>query len=526
MAILKKVICALLCISVVFASSLTVMGMSVDGNTGVFTSKEILYPEDYEKAFSKPALKDFANSTYKDSYYVIPGLLQTNVGNGAVCDSMVPQGICVAGDYLFISAYDFNKVYKSVLYVLDLKTREYVTTIVLNTKCHVGAISFKSVVVNGVQQGELYVADSSAKRILVYKYSTLLNCINSGLDVNDEPCRFDSTFPSFINPSFVTYFGGNVIVGNFTEIYESSDISKLTVIDSVTHAQKGEYPIPKCSQGVEFCKYNGSYYAFFSTSFGRYNMSKLRIYKMKNASSFSSFTDKNCLREVNYPNMLEDLAVYNGNLLVCYESAAKEYASASFLQTKLRVDRVTLSSPGALIDGYSVNDTYKLSSVSLSSASYTYDGKSKKPSVTVKDTRGRVVNKNLYTVTYSANKNPGTANVCVKAKGYYSGTLKKTFKIKLKKVSLSSLSPSKKSFKVKWKRTSANVSGYQIQYSTSSKFKSGNKTVTVSGAKKNSKSVKKLKSKKKYYVRIRTYKIISGKKYHSQWSGAKSVKTK
>ncbi|MCD8015632.1 MAG: hypothetical protein LUG99_21220 [Lachnospiraceae bacterium] len=78
---------------------------------------------------------------------------------------------------------------------------------------------------------------------------------------------------------------------------------------------------------------------------------------------------------------------------------------------------------------------------------------------------------------------------------------------------------------VKWKKTTK-VSGYQIQYSTSKKFKSGSatKTVKVSGAKKVSKVLSKLKSGKTYYVRIRTYKKVNGTTYYSAWSSKKKVK--
>lgn len=69
---------------------------------------------------------------------------------------------------------------------------------------------------------------------------------------------------------------------------------------------------------------------------------------------------------------------------------------------------------------------------------------------------------------------------------------------------------------VKWKKKSG-VTGYQIQYSTNSKFKKNNKTVRVKKYKTTSTTVKKLKSGKKYYVRIRTYK---GKKT-SKWSKTK-----
>ena len=88
-----------------------------------------------------------------------------------------------------------------------------------------------------------------------------------------------------------------------------------------------------------------------------------------------------------------------------------------------------------------------------------------------------------------------------------------------------SVKAGKKSVKVTWKKVKG-IKGYQIQYSTNKKFKKGNKTITVKSAKSTSATIKKLKSKKKYYVRMRTYKIVNGKKVYSAWSKAKSVKVK
>ena len=68
--------------------------------------------------------------------------------------------------------------------------------------------------------------------------------------------------------------------------------------------------------------------------------------------------------------------------------------------------------------------------------------------------------------------------------------------------------------------------GYQIQYSTDSKFKSGNKTVTVNKNSTTKKTISKLKAKKKYYVRIRTYKTVGKQKYYSDWSKSVKVTTK
>lgn len=89
---------------------------------------------------------------------------------------------------------------------------------------------------------------------------------------------------------------------------------------------------------------------------------------------------------------------------------------------------------------------------------------------------------------------------------------------KLPATSITSLSAKDNGFKIKWKKKSG-ITGYQIQYSTNSKFKKGNKSIKIKNAKTISKKITKLKVAKKYYVRIRTYK---GKKY-SNWSKKKNI---
>ena len=104
-------------------------------------------------------------------------------------------------------------------------------------------------------------------------------------------------------------------------------------------------------------------------------------------------------------------------------------------------------------------------------------------------------------------------------------TTKNTKTVKPKKTSIKKLSKGKKKFIVTWAKVSG-VKGYQIQYSSNKKFKKNNKSVTVTKQKTTKATVKKLKSKKKYYVRVRTYKTVNGKKIYSSWSKVKSVKTK
>ena len=112
----------------------------------------------------------------------------------------------------------------------------------------------------------------------------------------------------------------------------------------------------------------------------------------------------------------------------------------------------------------------------------------------------------------------------ISGKKYYSSWVTLTTPTKPATVTLSSLKSNKsKQLTVKWKKVTG--TGYQIQYSTSSKFKNA-KTVTVSKNSTTSKTISKLKGKKKYYVRVRAYKTVNGTKYCGTWSKAKAVTTK
>ena len=168
---------------------------------------------------------------------------------------------------------------------------------------------------------------------------------------------------------------------------------------------------------------------------------------------------------------------------------------------------------------------YGVNRITLGSTTRSYTGKSQKPSVTVKDSKGKTVPASSYTVSYSKDtKSVGKHSVKITLKGNYTGSKTLYYTVIPKNTSLSKLTAGKKSFTVTLKKYTTQTTGYQIQYSTSSNFK-GAKTVTLSN-KTTAKKVKGLKSKKKYYVRVRTYKTVDGKKYCSKWSKVKTVKTK
>ena len=199
-----------------------------------------------------------------------------------------------------------------------------------------------------------------------------------------------------------------------------------------------------------------------------------------------------------------------------------------------KTTKATLTKDGSIKNvcktcGYtssSVTTIYKASKVSLSKTSYTYNGKVQKPSVVVKDSKGKTISASHYTVTYaSGRKIVGTYKVTIKFKGNYSGTKTLTFKIVPAATSVSKLTAAAKALTVKWSKKTTQVTGYEIQYSTSKSF-SSYKTKTVTKNSTTSVKLTGLSAKKTYYVRIRTYKMVNGKKIYSGWSVVKSAKTK
>ena len=161
----------------------------------------------------------------------------------------------------------------------------------------------------------------------------------------------------------------------------------------------------------------------------------------------------------------------------------------------------------------------------LSKTAYTYSGKAKNPTITVKDAAGKTISSSNYTVSYATTrKSIGTHKVTVTFKGSkYEGSLSAKFVINPKAPSIKSASNLVKGVKVTWKPVSG-ITGYQIQLSTNKSFKnskiiSASKTAT-------SKKITGLSTgtiSKKYYVRVRTYKKVSGNWYYSAWSSAKSA---
>ena len=204
-----------------------------------------------------------------------------------------------------------------------------------------------------------------------------------------------------------------------------------------------------------------------------------------------------------------------------------DYTVSYSNNTKVGTAKVTITGKGnytgSVSKTYSIKNNFKKATVSgISTKAFT--GKNITQSITVKYNGKTLKNGTDYTVSYSSNKNIGTATVKVTGKGSYTGTITKTFKINPAKQEIQKLTAKSKAFFVDWAQKGS-ATGYEIQYATNSKFTSAKK-VTITNNKTDKTTISKLSGNKKYYVRVRSYTKVKGTKYYGAWSASKSVTTK
>lgn len=168
---------------------------------------------------------------------------------------------------------------------------------------------------------------------------------------------------------------------------------------------------------------------------------------------------------------------------------------------------------------------YHPSKIALSATTLIYNGHTQVPNVTVYDSKSNVIGPENYKVSYGRDgKSIGKHQLVISFQGKYSGSVTKTYTIKPRGTSIKKLTKLSKGFTVKWSKVSS-ATGYQIQYSTNKKFKKSSLS-TIRKRTATSSKVRSLRGKKKYYVRIRTYKKVGRTTYYSAWSSAKAITTK
>lgn len=164
----------------------------------------------------------------------------------------------------------------------------------------------------------------------------------------------------------------------------------------------------------------------------------------------------------------------------------------------------------------------KIFTAALSKTSYTYDGSTKMPYVTVKNETNTLVNGTDYQVSYKVNKLPGTATVVITGIGNYTGTIKMTFKIKLD-VPTAMIHTGVKKATLKWSKVTG-ASGYDVCMSSSKAGKYS--VINTTGASCASFTKTGLNTGKTYYFKVRAYKKVKGKKVFGSFSNINQIKVK
>ncbi len=264
----------------------------------------------------------------------IPGLERTfsfDVAKNTyiLFSSYVPQGICIAGNYILITAYDFNENGRSVIYVVRSSDKVYITTLILPFTTHVGGIAYDT--------SNKYIWVANNKSIAGFPYTDLQSIIQEYENDREKKYgayRFSSmprNFSVMNQASCLTFFDNLLWVGTFNESSTSSIYGYIVNISKATISAKYYIEAPKHMQGLSFYKKDSVVYLAISKSYG-IEWSEVRLYKpsYSNPQNVSGKTYKKILKNNAYkvrifPHGAEEICVNGGSIYLIFESEAEPY---------------------------------------------------------------------------------------------------------------------------------------------------------------------------------------------------------
>ena len=274
--------------------------------------------------------------------YVVPGMKATKTLLGefrasTMCTSMTPQGMCVTEDYLFISAYCHTMKHSSVFYMMAREDGRLIKTIPLGMLAHVGGMAYdpenRIVWVSGGTLGaakavgyrledlEAYEEDSRAPAAAVYNYTLATMTKNSYMSYWENMLVIGIF--SLRGLSEVSWFDLTEEGGLYSQIFEDYDPVHESVAADYTAVTSGEI------QGVSIA----GRHLFFSKSYGPLDS----VFQIFEYEPFGErFLDEDAVKELRFPQKLEQIYVADGELYCLFESQAYAYRA----QPLLAVDRV------------------------------------------------------------------------------------------------------------------------------------------------------------------------------------------
>lgn len=303
-----------------FDSTVTVAGVQPTSVKALLFStwKKFKNSDTYKK------FKQFKKNIIKAQSFPIPGLITTNVA-GFNANNMCPQAVCATEEYFLITAYDYEGIENSVIYVLDVKTKEYITTIVLSNKSHVGGIACDG----------KNVWISNGKKVNVISYQSVVDADDSGLDYVEVP--YVTNCAVLTSSSFMTYYDNMLWVGEYNES-ASRDVYGYTISgegSSLSLTKAVRMTVPAKTQGMVFDG-KGRLILSRSCQVGDWlsvYLSVLEVYEPKAADSSGNISIDKVKASKTMPPMSEGLTIRGNYLYVNFESGA-------FSSCKYRTDRI------------------------------------------------------------------------------------------------------------------------------------------------------------------------------------------
>ena len=254
--------------------------------------------------------------------------LVKNVSNIAFYnDFYVPQGICYAKGYYFLTMYDYKKISNSLLYIF--KDNKLIKKIFLDNKAHCGGISYDEKTDNIYITG---IGDKSFSYIYKYSFSNIISKLDGEIikvegkyEVDNNNSLYSSS-AKHSSPAYLNCYNGYLYVGNFCNCkdLDKAIIKKYKILTD--GSLSSTVNIIKCPfsyvQGICVFEYNGEMLYVFSRSFGRKRNSLIHICNFAN--------DKfNIISTKVLPSMLEQVSFFEKNLIVVFESASNVYKDSA-----------------------------------------------------------------------------------------------------------------------------------------------------------------------------------------------------
>ena len=304
------------------------------------TTSSYRYSAQFNKVLNSTRYARFGSMYQPQLSTAIPGLSNTDV-LGVNCNQMVPQGLCIAEDYMIVSAYDSGSNYggrdkqRSVLYILsnkDPEKRTYLTTIVLPDINHVGGLAYDGRYV--------WIAKSTTKTCSAIDIKRIDHAVMSGQ--NSYEVDYTATVDCGMTASFLNYYDNRIWVGTFAnksrkegkmasfEIHGSGHRLSLEKVNSVS--------IPYNANGVHIEKINDEVCMSIVSSFSRVSDTTVYLYELENDDNKE--ISKVYRGRYQFPPMGEEIASDGQNVYFLFESAATCYSEATGKKCTSPVDRI------------------------------------------------------------------------------------------------------------------------------------------------------------------------------------------